>query len=36
MEKIDGMVALIMAIDRAMRNGKSVYEDRGLITLDEE
>lgn len=34
-ERIDGMVALIMALDRAMRNagqGKSVYEDRGLIS----
>lgn len=31
--KIDGIVALIMALDRAMRRGKqgrSVYEDRGL------
>lgn len=35
-EKIDGIVAAIMAIDRATRNeggGKSVYEDRGIITL---
>jgi phage terminase large subunit-like protein len=36
-EKIDGMVALIMALDRAIRhdgqNGKSVYEERGLRTL---
>lgn len=34
-ERIDGMVALIMALDRAMRNqsnGKSVYDDRGLIS----
>lgn len=33
-EKIDGMVALIMALDRAMRHGgeaKSVYDERGLI-----
>jgi phage terminase large subunit-like protein len=35
-EKIDGMVALIMAIDRATRQpgeGDSVYESRGLIVL---
>lgn len=35
-ERIDGIVALIMAIDRAIRNegnGKSVYEERGLRTL---
>jgi phage terminase large subunit-like protein len=35
-ERIDGIVALIMAIDRAIRNegdGKSVYEERGIITL---
>ncbi len=36
-EKIDGMVALVMAIDRASRNdtGVSVYEeeDRGLLIL---
>lgn len=35
-EKIDGMVALIMALDRAMRHegeGASVYETRGLITI---
>jgi phage terminase large subunit-like protein len=33
-EKIDGMVALIMALDRAMRHqggGQSVYAKRGLI-----
>lgn len=30
-EKIDGMVALILAIDRALRNRESVYEDRGLL-----
>lgn len=31
-EKIDGMVALIMGLDRALRNkgGGSVYEERGL------
>jgi phage terminase large subunit-like protein len=34
-EKIDGMVALIMAIDRAMRNSESVYDSRGLISLEE-
>lgn len=36
-EKIDGVVALIMALDRAVRNdpnaGRSVYEDRGLVIL---
>jgi phage terminase large subunit-like protein len=35
-QKIDGVVALIMAIDRASRNAqpeRSVYEDRGLLTL---
>jgi phage terminase large subunit-like protein len=36
-EKIDGMVALIMALDRAIRHGggnsSSVYEDRGIISL---
>jgi phage terminase large subunit-like protein len=35
-ERIDGMVAGIMALDRAIRHGqgtKSVYEDRGLLTL---
>ncbi len=33
-EKIDGIVATIMAIDRAMRHSpKSVYEDRGILFL---
>jgi len=35
-ERIDGVVALIMALDRIMRNegkGKSVYEDRGIRIL---
>ncbi|RJX20808.1 MAG: terminase large subunit [Ammonifex sp.] len=33
-EKIDGMVALIMALDRAMRHeGGSVYEERGMLLL---
>lgn len=35
-ERIDGMVALIMALDRAIRQtggGKSVYEERGILTL---
>ncbi len=34
-EKIDGMVAAIMAIDRATRQGNeaSVYEDRGVVVL---
>ncbi|MBO8158839.1 terminase TerL endonuclease subunit [Thermosyntropha sp.] len=34
--KIDGIVALVMALDRAMRheqNKRSIYEDRGVITL---
>lgn len=33
--RIDGMVALIMALDRATRHkvSRSVYEDRGLRTL---
>lgn len=35
-EKIDGIVALIMGLDRAMRHngtGKSVYEERGVRVL---
>jgi len=36
-QKIDGMVALIMAIDRASRHSKlvdtSIYEDHGMVTL---
>lgn len=35
-EKIDGMVALIMGLDLALRNsgeGRSVYEDRGILVL---
>jgi len=35
-EKIDGIVALLMGLDRALRNqgeGKSVYEDRGLRSV---
>ena len=35
--KIDGLVALVMAIDRFSRNaagGTSIYEERGLVTLD--
>lgn len=32
-EKIDGMVALIMGLDRAVRNQTSVYDDRGVLTL---
>lgn len=37
--RIDGIVALIMALGRAMvqpGDGKSVYEERGLITVGEE
>jgi phage terminase large subunit-like protein len=33
--KIDGMVALIMGLDRAIRNTRSVYEDRGILSLEE-
>jgi len=37
-EKIDGAVATIMALDRALRNGgnqsESVYDGRGLLVLD--
>lgn len=34
-EKVDGAVALVMALDRAMKNQStgSVYDDRGLIIL---
>ena len=34
-EKVDGAVALVMALDRAMKNnsGGSVYDDRGLLVL---
>ena len=35
-EKIDGAVATVMALDRAIRNGQnsgSVYDSRGIITL---
>lgn len=33
-EKIDGIVALIMGLDRAIRNSKkSVYEERGILEL---
>ena len=36
-EKIDGAVALIMALDRAIRNGGgesgSVYDERGLLLI---
>ena len=35
-EKVDGAVALVMALDRAMKNGNgggSVYDDRGLLVL---
>lgn len=38
-EKIDGMVALIMALDRATRHDpegeKSIYETRGVLTVGE-
>ena len=35
-QRIDGIVALIMGIDRASRNagaGASVYEERGMLVL---
>lgn len=37
-EKVDGAVAMVMALDRAIRNeggnsGKSVYDDRGILIL---
>jgi phage terminase large subunit-like protein len=35
-EKIDGMVALIMGLDRATRQGgneSSIYDERGIIAL---
>lgn len=35
-EKIDGAIATIMALDRALRNdgnGGSVYDSRGLLVL---
>jgi phage terminase large subunit-like protein len=35
-EKIDGAVALIMALDRSIRNqgsSGSVYDDRGILVL---
>ena len=34
-EKVDGAVALVMALDRALKNqhGGSVYDDRSLLIL---
>ena len=35
-EKVDGAVALVMALDRALKNanaGASVYDDRGFLIL---
>ena len=35
-EKVDGAVALVMALDRAMKNlnsGDSIYNHRGLLVL---
>ncbi len=32
-QRIDGMVALIMAIDRCMRHRPSVYNDRGILVI---
>ena len=35
-EKIDGSVAMVMALDRAIRNGngvESIYDQRGLLFI---
>lgn len=36
-EKIDGAVAMVMALDRAIRNGggqtESIYDSRGLLFI---
>ena len=36
-EKIDGVVAMLMGLDRALRNqgetGKSVYDEHGIVTF---
>ena len=35
-ERIDGAVATVMALDRAIRNGgssRSVYDDRGILVF---
>ncbi len=34
-EKVDGAVALVMALDRAMKNmnGGSVYDERGMLFI---
>jgi phage terminase large subunit-like protein len=32
-EKIDGMVALIMGLDRGLRNVRSVYAERGILSI---
>jgi phage terminase large subunit-like protein len=33
-ERVDGVVALVMAIDRAVRDtGESIYEERGVLTI---
>jgi phage terminase large subunit-like protein len=31
--KIDGIVATIMGLDRAVRHAPSVYDERGVLTL---
>ena len=35
-EKVDGAVALVMGLDRAMKNlsGGSIYDVRDMLTLD--
>lgn len=36
-EKIDGITALVMGLDRALRHeGKSAYEDRGILRIGED
>ncbi|MDD3098631.1 MAG: terminase large subunit, partial [Candidatus Pacebacteria bacterium] len=37
-QRIDGVVSSIMALDRALRHesGPSIYETRGILTLDED
>jgi len=37
-EKVDGLVAMVMALDRAIRNesGKSIYETQGITWIEPE
>lgn len=32
-EKLDSAVAAVMALDRAVRNGGSVYDERGILSF---